>query len=505
MTTYKRLVIAGVDYSDDIERIFLERSLDENNSSGSFTIYVNNSFGKNAGKFNLNDEVVIYADIDVNPATTKLFTGVIEKVDYPGKNSSETITLVGRDYEAILQDKTVEPVAYRNVEVSEIVLGIMNENISEITTNNVNVTNTTIDRISFNHISVFDALIELAQSADFYFYVDEDLDLHFEEKSVISSGETINSTNILNGNVSLDDNQIYNRVWVYGERTLTGANEQFIADGVGSVFNLDAKPYQTSVFQNDNLLDYGGVFEINDPANGSPLQYLVDFDKRDIIFVSGVAAGDSIPISGDDISIDYQRSTPVISFKTDAASIGSYGTKEKIMFDRSITSFSQAVEKATTFLNENKDPKISVTAQLKDLLHLTPGNTIIVDIPYKGISNETYSIAKIKYNFLKDEMLDDGVLTVRLNRRIADITDTLKEIILQQRKLAGADIETNLTKFESVTTDVVADYHYELYEIPGAKHPFKFQSEGANILNSDMAVLGPWENGSALITSGGTF
>jgi len=60
---------------------------------------------------------------------------------------------------------------WKDKEVSTIVTDIMNQNISSdlVTTNNVNITTTTVDKLTFQNISVFDALKQLAEISGFSF------------------------------------------------------------------------------------------------------------------------------------------------------------------------------------------------------------------------------------------------------------------------------------------------------------------------------------------------
>ena len=107
MVIYTKLTIGGDTYSDFLD-MRVESNIGDFNSTSNFTITFNNFTGIHKDDFSLNDEVIIYADKDTDPATTKIFTGIIENVSFQGVSEDEIITLVGRDYGAVLQDMTIQ-------------------------------------------------------------------------------------------------------------------------------------------------------------------------------------------------------------------------------------------------------------------------------------------------------------------------------------------------------------------------------------------------------------
>ena len=503
MVIYSKVTIDGNE-QNSIESTILDKSISDYNTTSTFTFTVNNYAGKYSSTFNLNDEVIIYADKDINPPITKRFTGIIENISYKGNPGTELIVLTGRDYGARLQDLNISPTIYKNQEVSVIVADIMNNINSSITINNINVTTTTLQRVTFNHTNVFDSLKRLAEQSDFFFYVDEDKDLHFEEKNQVASGLNIDNI-ITKSNFAINDTQLYNEIWAYGGRTFTGANNKFIADGIGSVFSLDDNPYNTNVFVNDDLQSKGGIYEMDNPAFVTDLKYLVDFDRKNIIFVSGIAAGYHIPASGDVVSIDYDRSKPIVTNIRNDASIITYGQKEKIIINKNILTFAEIDEIATSFLARNKDPKIQGKISIKGIINVVPGQTLILNIPFQNITNQTYTILNAKYVFNTMTNRSENVLTLSLNKKINDISDTLKELILKQKELETEGLQGSLTTLQQLEDTTTLKHHYELYALSGTYFPFRFHKEGSNVFDSPLAVLGPWELGSLFLTSGGNY
>lgn len=487
---------------DSIETITVVKSVGDNNATSSFNIRIDNHTGRYSSSFNLNDEVVIMADKDITPATTVLFRGIIENIEFKGTANREDIVLSGRDYGARLQDLNIDPVVYRNQETSIIVKDILQHLSFPVTVNNVNITTTTPQRITFNHANVFDSIQKLAINSDFYFYVDNDKDLHFEEKDAVDSGLNIDN-DIITADFRSNDDQLYNKIWAYGGRTFTGANNKFTADGIGSVFNLDDNPHNSNVFVDDELQSKGGILEMDNPANVADLKYLVDFDRKKIVFVSGAAAGIHIPSSGAIVSIDYQRSKPIVTTVQSGPSISAFGLKEKVLIDKNILTFAEIDEFAATFLAKNKDPKIQGTVNVKGVINVTPGQTITLNIPFQNVIDQTYTILSAKYVFNSRSKNAENVLTLKLNKKVNDISDTIKQLILNQKDLETEGLQGSLTTLKTLDDSTAMKHHYEVYEMSGTFYPFRFNTEGANVFDSPFAVLGPWEPGSTLLISGG--
>jgi len=208
------------------------------------------------------------------------FTGTIEKIKFNGMGNTQTVTLSGRDYSAKLQDITIEPIVYSNSEISTIVTNILSQQeIIDITTTNVDVTTTTLQRMSFNQQSIFDAYSELAELAGFIFYVDENKDLHFEKKEFVSSGQEFNNTNITSSTFNNTREGMANRIWVYGDRYLSGFTENLSTTG-SETYTLLSKPHNTSISYQANTLK-GSVEDITiTPTSGT--DYTVNFFDKQI-------------------------------------------------------------------------------------------------------------------------------------------------------------------------------------------------------------------------------
>ena len=450
MVIYNMVSVVNTDYRDGIEEIEVTNSMGDNNAGGSFNVRFNNDRGRFSDTFTIGQTITILAEQDVNPPTTTLFVGVIEEINMTGVPNNEFLELSGRDFSARLMDATIEPEVYNSTEASAIITDIVDKYVSNITTTNVNVTSTTIPRRVYLQTNVYDAIKELAEETGFYFFVDTNQDLNFIRRGSTSTTTILNNTNVIKSQVINNNENLFNRVFVYGDRYLTGRRQTFIADG-GSVFNLARRPQDTFVTAS-GLVQSGGVFDILSTAP-TGVNYLVDFEGSRIIFVSGTAAGNSIPASGASIIIDYNIDYPIAKFGRNSASIDLYGPYTKIIINNEIKDPRQAADVVRNQLEIYSNPTREISLELRGVFPLTVGNNIQVNLPLESINNESFIILEARYLFNKENNQADQVMNVKLNQRAKIATDTLKQIILDLRRLQASEIQTTqvITRLEDST------------------------------------------------------
>lgn len=451
MTINTKYTISGVAVTDALQ-CTVNKKLGDTNASSSFNITLANDSGEIGSKYTVGEEVIIYSNLDTIPPTTKIFAGILENVSHRGKGINEKIIIDGRDYTARLMDRTVEPEVYNNLPAGSIVNDIITKYVDDITTTNT-ASGVNIDRIVFNQIPVFDAIKQLANTSDFTFYVDEDKDLHFKNKSATSSGKIFYSGNILQADFKERRDGIYNQVWVYGDRYLDGFKETFTGVA-GSTYTLLYRPHNTDISISGTIpavLQPGGVYQMT-YGIGSDIKYLVNYEDKQIILTSGTEQGNNLYI-GSTIDISYKRALPIVKVGNNQESIARYGKRVKVIQDKNIKDPISAETILLRELEEFSDPLKEGNITVKDIANITPGETCIVDIPFHNISNKTYDILEARYNFTKQNCLADSVLNIKVNKKIPDITDTLKDIMLQIKKIQGADVSDSdlITRYELAT------------------------------------------------------
>ncbi len=502
---YNLLTIDGTDYTTE-ERVTVNKAISDYNATSKFSARFNNYNGDYSDTFSLNDDVLIKADIDTNPPTTKIFRGIIEDIDYSGQSHSEMIEISGRDYGAALMDIICSPRIFKNTEASEIITSLMRQNAvgSGVTFNNVDVTVTVINKITFNGVSLFDAIRNIAEVSGYYFFVDEDKDLNFKKNADVSSGETFDNTNVTKATFKISDDDVFNEVKVLGVRQETYAQEEFITgtDNTGSVYTLSAKPYNVKVQLSgvvtgeNTLYQPGGILNISDPSKDAA-KYLVDFNSKQVVLASGITAGDNTVPTGSIIIIDFFRSTPLIKTLKDNTSIANYGLKKKEITDKNIADLSEATDIATTFISEHKDPKTQGNINIKGVLNIIPGETCVVNIPNQNQSNETYSVIRAVYIFNKINNFSDQVLSLVVNKKVSDFIDLIKEHELRLRALEVTEVESSITNVELFTGSIGISGTCTIIQT-GIGSGFYLGVSGHDILEHSAALLGIIEGGSVV-------
>lgn len=430
----------------DTYNMQLKKSTADNNSSSRLDMLFPNNAGIHAADFATTAEVFLYADKDINPPTTLRFGGVITEKTFEGSGSNkEKIKLMARDFTAILQKNSIEPTVFTNQEVSVIVINLMQSFApTSFTTANVQVTGLTIDRITFKQVYLFDALKQLAELAKCVFWVDSTKDLHFVPLSTASSGLTFNNTNVRKSQFVTDVDSVKNKVMVYGNRQLVAQpTETFTSNGAGSVFTLTLNPVNVSVRSpsGGNILK-GDVFNAATTA-ASGIDFLVSYYDKTVILRSGTSLGyTTIPASGTKLTVDYFVSRPIVKSAEDPTSQQAYYKRTDIIQDDNINDPLVAKRIAKNQITLKKDPAIQGMLDMQGVIDVTPGNTVIVDLPLENVSSQTYDILEASYNFTPALMQAEQVLKVKVSQRIKDITDILKDMINKQRLLQASQIDS---------------------------------------------------------------
>ena len=463
----------------------------------------------NAGSGTENAYGIIYQN---NP-DYKIFSGIIEDIDLKGKESKETLALTGKDYTVRLLERTVEPESYNNLYAGSIVKDIINKYTDDIVAYDIE-NGKTVDRIVFNHMPVFDAIKKLAELSNYVFYVDNNKNLHFKNKSQTSSGFIFGSggTPILEASFKEKRDELYNDIWVYGDRYLDGFREQFDGDGTGSIFTLLYKPHNTNITLGSGATDLttiqpGGIYQ-EALGVGSNVKFLVSYQDKQIIFTSGTQQGYNIPPAGSQITINYYRKLPIVKYGDNDESIKNYGRRTKVIQDKTITDPVSAEAILLSELEEYSEPLKQGTLHLKDVARINPGDTCIVNIPSYNISSTNYDILEAKYNITKQNLLNDNILSIKVNKNIPDITDTLKKLILKQKGMESEDIASTdlLTRYKFTIGSMGIRQSGLTVWLIGIGSSFILGNSVNGMLGSyPTHYLGNYKTGSTISWSGGYF
>ena len=466
MAIHTKLTVNSVEF-EDYRTLNVKRSMQDSNASSSFTAVFDSPAGRHSSDFTVGQTVDIYAD--ETDGSTKIFSGVLEKVKFRGYESTQTVAISGRDFSLRLQDMTAQPQVFTNTEVSSIVTQLLSSNdVPDITTTNVVVTGTTLARMSYNHESLFDAFNELAILSNSIFWIDENKDLHWIERKSSSSGVTLGDSqnNVLETDLNRGREGMANIVHVYGDRYLSGFTETIPTGSPagGSVITLLSRPHNTEVSYLGSSLK-GSVKDITLTTTSGP-NYAVNFFDRQVVFLSGTEIGyDSIPASGGSVIVNYQRELPIVKRGQDDDSINFYGPKVKVIRDKSIKDPNTALELLKgTLIDAN--PLNRLNCKLKGWFTFGPADTVVYDLSDFNMDELVMSIVQIEYNFNKNTIQNNDTINLTLSKKLLDITDKLKDldkrlVNIESPDISDTDVVTRL--LQSREEFIVVGSNWNIY------------------------------------------
>lgn len=296
----------------------------------------------------LGDEVVVTRDGDT------IFGGVIIRI-------SETIMaskILGyhvecADFSQYLKRKLVTE-RYENMTVAAIITDI----ISNYTTDgftSVNAGSTlVIDSISFNRITVADALEKLAKAISYVWYVDYDKDIHFFPKNteLAPFNLTDSSNNYIYNSLEIveDLSQVCNSVLVQGGETLGAGTrtEYWSGDATRTHFPLSNKFASLPTVIVGGVAQTVGVEYLDDDAS---FDCMWNFNEKYLRFTAG-----NVPGSGtNNIVITGNYLYPIVVSVPSPASQVAFGVYEFAITDRSIRSQAEAIARAQAELTSKQN------------------------------------------------------------------------------------------------------------------------------------------------------
>jgi len=382
-----------------------------------------------------------------NNGSQLIINGIIDTISKNKQPNNGVLELQGSDYSTRLKDNLIKPVYFTSVEISDIVKTIIASTITDITTNNVETTTVTLEKIKFNYTSLYDALTQLAELCDYYFYIDNDKDLHFSPKKTIDSGIVIDNTNCFNLKFDNTRDNMFNKIWVKGDSYTINVNQQYNISGTGSTFETTYSPSNLQVSYLGSTLR-GGIWDVTQTTFTSGTKYYLDASTKSIIFVSGTTIGNSVIPSGGSFIANYDRNIPIVKYGQDNNSIVLYGPKEIIINDNNIKSPDTALLRLQSELN-NTNPFNQLDFNLKGWYKIIPGDT--VEFNLDDLQQDNVSILNVNYNINKESVITENILSITASKKFTDITDKIKNLNNRISNLENqySDESDNITRLES--------------------------------------------------------
>lgn len=420
-------------------------------------ITVDNFRGKWVGSVNVGNEIRV--DLGLATPNTRIFTGLITNYFYrqePG-TLHDVLEIRAQDYGKLLKDVTATE-DFVNLEVGSIVKSLVAAYTPQITVTNVQNTGKTLAFYACKKRTVFDILNELARTSSFNFYVDTNKDLHFEpitrQQATTSNGDIIRifsdvqilpitpitTLRLLDYNIGVDSSEMYNQVQVVGDRQLVASAPELKTANGGSVFTLNYKPHNVV----PNLLGSNvGPGYIKDlsviPPSGT--KFLVDYNNKQVIMISGTNYGNNVPASGGSILFNYQISRPLIKTTLDYDSQATYGVKEKIINDKAIKDSRYARDLAKAFVAEHRLPVKAGDITVAGVANIDQGQTVTFSLPHLGITDESFRVQEVTYNLNKEALLSQQHLKLNISTRKYNSEDFIHDMVEAIRQLQAGDID----------------------------------------------------------------
>ena len=248
------------------------------------------------------------------------------------------------DYARVLEYTLVATV-YQNQTDAAIITDIITNNVSAVwgfTLTNV-LTGTTISEISFNYVTVAEAIRMIAELTGYEWYVDYNKDIHYFPASTTIAPYHIIDTALFsfqNFFLQPDFSNVRNKVTVTGGTFLSSPlTESFAGDDTTATYTLTYKPHELVLTEN-GVNKTVGIINITDP---STVDYIMDYWNKTVERQAGV-----LP-TGTTLAATYSYDVKVITQTEDvgaqatiAALEGGDGIHEYRLVDNSIQSIDEA-------------------------------------------------------------------------------------------------------------------------------------------------------------------
>ena len=281
--------------------------------------------------------------------------------------------------------------SYTNTLAGNIIKDIINKYTTGFTTTNVK-DGETIIRISFDYISVSEAINKIAETTGYNWLCDYDRDIHFFFKTEYPAPFQLDDDQehykdlIINHDIS----QLRNRVYVKSSKYETlDFTELFVGDG--STVTWTCK-YQASPLPHPSVKLNGVNKSVGWDGVDPPANYHFMLNATTKILSLGGLQG--TPADGDEIVITYGADVPIIIRWDDQASIDAIGIFEHCITDNNIDTKEWAIDVAKADLLQNANPVIqgSFTTNRSDI---KSGQIITVNSTKRNI-NQDFLVQRVE-------------------------------------------------------------------------------------------------------------
>lgn len=446
MNSYKlKIYIDTIDKTDRIimDSFSISDEINENPCMCDFDInvYEGETYSPDIGS-----AVIVYLDDEV------YYSGKIVLIDNSGDSFSHRVSITCKD-NTVLLDKILITKRYYDTTVNDIISDLISDARfgGAITDTNVNA-DIEITSITFSTISATKCIQKLADAINYYWYIDEDSDIHFFAKASSYSPFNLNESddNYIEDSLKydLDLSQLKNYIRVKGGEKESVSTKDYttLGDGVtknfNTIFNFSKKP-TVSV---DSVSKTVGL-EYLDEEN--------DFDcfwssqEKKIRFKVAPTLNDEIVFTGYPL-------TPITVLVQDTESIDTYGLYEFVIKNESVKSVDEGRQLGTAQLTAYSEPILELSFRTYKL-GLKSGQNITVET--RGIS-DVYLIQEVTLNTIATKTDTDIYITPIFSVKCSNtkkntLNNFLQGLLLKDSLTADLNDNTALDFINLDKTDIL--------------------------------------------------
>jgi hypothetical protein len=449
MNEYKlKVYIDTVDKTDRIitDTFSITDEIDETPSVCNFQInvYEGETYSPNIGS-----DVIIYFDDDV------YYSGKIIMIDNVGDRFSQRIAITCKD-NTILLDNILITKRYTDTTVEDIIADIISDTRfgGAITDTNV-VADIEITSITFNTISTTKCIQKLADSIGYYWYIDENNDIHFFESNTAISPFNLNDTddNYIEDSLeyNLDLSQLKNYIRVKGGEKVSLSTKDYttLGDGVTLNYSTVFKFSTTPTVSVDSVAQTVGTEYLDEEDD---YDCFWSFSEKKIRFKVAPDIDDVIVFTGYPL-------TPITVLVEDTTSIDVYGLYEYTIENKSVRSTEEAKKLGNAQLTAYSNPILSLGFKTYKS-GLKSGQNISVET--RDIS-DTYLIQSVVLDILATNLDTDiyvnPIFSIKCsNTKTNNLTKFLQGLLLKDNLTDDLDDNTvldflNLDKADIIITE----------------------------------------------------
>lgn len=437
------LEINGIDRTNKVVRGSLRKE-DNLNERRDFLRFSVRSYEGNLYTPELGQPVELFDGADV------IFGGVVVRVSEEMEGDKVILYRVEcTDYSHYL-DRYLVVERYNNMTVEDIIADLITNYAPDFTGVNVSCT-ILVTSITFDRVTMTDALKKLSKMTNYSWYVDYDMDIHFFERSSEAAPFTLTDDG---GNhifdsleIERDLTQLRNRVYVRGGEA-EGVVRSELLSGTGDklIYPLANKFAEIPDVEVGGVPKTVGVDYLDAEAD---FDVFWNFSQKYIRFKDTTA-----PASGtDNIEVTGIPLFKIVMRVEDAASIAQYGIYEFSVTDTTIKSKEEAKQFAIAQLQAYSE-NIAEGSFETYTAGLRSGQILTIQSDFRDIDEE-FLIQKVSFTMISPDVYNYSVTVATL--RTVGIIDFLIDMLKVGEEIAGDSDDAVLEKVIFATEEITLD------------------------------------------------